>query len=42
MLMSRFSYCFMTPPGSSYPPILEMNWIEAGKPVSTNWRGRAT
>ena len=35
MLMSRFSYCFMTPPGSSYPPILEMNGIEAGKPVST-------
>lgn len=35
MLMSRFSYCFMTPPGSSYPPILDMNSIEAGKTVST-------
>ncbi len=34
MLMSRFSYCFMTPPGSSYPPILDMNSIEAGKTVS--------
>jgi phosphoribosyl 1,2-cyclic phosphate phosphodiesterase len=35
MLMSRFSYCFMTPPGSSYPPILDMHSIEAGKTVST-------
>ena len=35
MLMSRFSYCFLTPPGSSYPPILEMNTINAGQHVST-------
>lgn len=35
MLMSRFSYCFITPPGSSYPPILEMNSIQAGKILST-------
>jgi phosphoribosyl 1,2-cyclic phosphate phosphodiesterase len=35
MLMTRFSYCFITPPGSSYPPILEMNSIEPGKTVST-------
>ncbi len=35
MLMSRFSYCFVTPPGSSYPPILEMNGIQPETPVST-------
>lgn len=35
MLMSRFSYCFVTPPGSSYPPILEMNGIEPETLVST-------
>ena len=35
MLMSRFSYCFVTPPGSSYPPILEMNGIEPETAVST-------
>jgi phosphoribosyl 1,2-cyclic phosphate phosphodiesterase len=35
MLLSRFSYCFLTPPGSSYPPILEMNTITAGQVVST-------
>ncbi len=36
MLMTRFSYCFITPPGSSYPPILDMHSIEPGKPVSTS------
>lgn len=35
MLMTRFSYCFMTPPGSSYPPILVMNSIVDGQTVST-------
>ena len=34
MLMSRFSYCFVTPPGSSYPPILEMKGIEAEVEIS--------
>jgi phosphoribosyl 1,2-cyclic phosphate phosphodiesterase len=34
MLMSRFSYCFVTPPGSSYPPILEMNGIDPEIEVS--------
>ena len=27
MLLGRFGYCFYTPPGSDYPPILEMNEI---------------
>ncbi len=25
MLLGRFGYCFYTPPGSDYPPILELN-----------------
>lgn len=36
MLLSRFSYCFVTPPGSSYPPILEMNGIKPETRVATN------
>lgn len=27
----RFGYCFETPPGSAYPPILDSHEIEAGK-----------
>ena len=30
LLESRFSYCFETPPGSSYPPILSMHPLEIG------------
>ncbi|MCC0029012.1 MAG: MBL fold metallo-hydrolase [Brucellaceae bacterium] len=30
-LFSGFGYCFATQPGSSYPPILEANDIEAGR-----------
>lgn len=29
-----FGYCFKTPPGGSYPPILTMNRIEAATPFS--------
>jgi phosphoribosyl 1,2-cyclic phosphate phosphodiesterase len=39
MLLSRFSYCFFTPPGSSYPPILEMHGLSAGTPVSVQGAG---
>jgi len=28
--MHRFSYCFVSPPGSDYPPILTQHAIEAG------------
>lgn len=34
LLMERFGYCFASPPGSDYPPILTMHPIVAGKPVS--------
>jgi phosphoribosyl 1,2-cyclic phosphate phosphodiesterase len=29
-IMHRFSYCFVAPPGSDYPPILTQHAIEAG------------
>jgi phosphoribosyl 1,2-cyclic phosphate phosphodiesterase len=30
-IMHRFSYCFVSPPGSEYPPILTQHSIEAGE-----------
>ena len=30
-IMHRFSYCFVSPPGSDYPPILTQHAIEAGQ-----------
>ena len=30
-IMHRFSYCFVAPPGSNYPPILNQHSIEAGE-----------
>ncbi len=35
----RFDYCFETPPGSEYPPILEEHRIEAGVPVAIDGPG---
>jgi phosphoribosyl 1,2-cyclic phosphate phosphodiesterase len=29
-IMHRFSYCFVSPPGSDYPPILSQHAIEGG------------
>ena len=34
MLTKRFSYCFKTPEGSDYPPILNLHHIAAGHPIS--------
>ncbi|MBZ6076972.1 MBL fold metallo-hydrolase [Microvirga puerhi] len=39
LLMSRFGYCFKTPPGSGYPPILTANRLQPGVPVSINGPG---
>jgi len=36
---ARFGYCFMTPPGSVYPPILNEHRLEPGKPVTINGQG---
>src|SRR5579863_6145320 len=30
-ILQRFSYCFVSPPGSEYPPILDQHGIEAGE-----------
>ncbi len=30
-ILPRFSYCFVSPPGSDYPPILDRHAIEAGE-----------
>jgi phosphoribosyl 1,2-cyclic phosphate phosphodiesterase len=40
-LHRRFGYCFKTPEGSEYPPILQEHRIEAGKPVKIEGGGGA-
>lgn len=39
MLSTRFTYCFYTAPGSDYPPIINLNPMEAGKPVTIEGAG---
>ncbi len=38
-LKEAFGYCFDTPPGSSYPPILKANIIEHGAPIVIKGEG---
>jgi phosphoribosyl 1,2-cyclic phosphate phosphodiesterase len=38
-IMSRFSYCFISPEGSDYPPILERHAIEGGESRIIHGRG---
>jgi phosphoribosyl 1,2-cyclic phosphate phosphodiesterase len=38
-ILLRFSYCFVAPPGSDYPPILDNNGIEAGESRTINGKG---
>ncbi len=38
-LLSRFTYIFETPPGSLYPPILELRPMHAGEPVAIDGGG---
>lgn len=40
-IVPRFTYCFSTPPGSEYPPILRQKRIEAGERVTVNGPGGA-
>lgn len=40
-LRTRFGYCFETPPGSSYPPILREHRLEPGTPVAIEGAGGA-
>jgi phosphoribosyl 1,2-cyclic phosphate phosphodiesterase len=39
MLTTRFAYCFYSPPGSDYPPILNLNPLEARTPVTFQGAG---
>jgi phosphoribosyl 1,2-cyclic phosphate phosphodiesterase len=39
VLFHRFGYCFVTPPGSSYPPILNEHRIAPGQPVTVAGAG---
>ena len=38
-MMHRFSYCFVAPPGSDYPPILTQHSIEAGESKTIEGKG---
>jgi phosphoribosyl 1,2-cyclic phosphate phosphodiesterase len=40
-LRARFAYCFATPAGSEYPPILNEHRIEPGRPVAIEGQGGA-
>jgi phosphoribosyl 1,2-cyclic phosphate phosphodiesterase len=40
-IIHRFSYCFISPPGSDYPPILTEHAIEAGESQSIEGKGGA-
>ena len=40
-LTNRFGYCFQSPEGSPYPPILEMHAIEVPRPVTVDGPGGA-
>jgi phosphoribosyl 1,2-cyclic phosphate phosphodiesterase len=40
-IMHRFSYCFVSPPGSDYPPILTQHAIEAGESEIVEGKGGA-
>jgi phosphoribosyl 1,2-cyclic phosphate phosphodiesterase len=39
VLVERFGYCFETPPGSQYPPILNPHRIAPGAPVTIQGEG---
>jgi len=41
VMNSRFGYCFKTPPGSEYPPIVTEHRIAAGVPVTIEGGGGA-
>ena len=36
---ARFGYCFMTPPGSGYPPILNERRLAPGRPATVEGQG---
>jgi phosphoribosyl 1,2-cyclic phosphate phosphodiesterase len=38
---ARFGYCFMTPPGSEYPPIATEHRLMPGRPITVDGQGGA-
>ena len=38
-IVHRFSYCFLAPPGSDYPPILTQHSVEAGESKAIEGKG---
>jgi phosphoribosyl 1,2-cyclic phosphate phosphodiesterase len=38
-ILSRFSYCFVSPPGSDYPPILDYHSVETGESRTIEGKG---
>jgi phosphoribosyl 1,2-cyclic phosphate phosphodiesterase len=40
-ILARFGYCFVQPPGSSYPPILDHEAVEAGEERTIEGKGGA-
>jgi phosphoribosyl 1,2-cyclic phosphate phosphodiesterase len=38
-MLQRFSYCFVTPPGSDYPPIANVHRIAPGQTVTVDGQG---
>jgi phosphoribosyl 1,2-cyclic phosphate phosphodiesterase len=41
MMHTRFGYCFESPPGSEYPPIVKERRITAGEPITVAGQGGA-
>ncbi|MGB6534727.1 MAG: MBL fold metallo-hydrolase [Xanthobacteraceae bacterium] len=41
MMRTRFGYCFQSPPGSEYPPIVREHRVAAGAPVAIKGQGGA-
>jgi phosphoribosyl 1,2-cyclic phosphate phosphodiesterase len=39
VIFHRFSYCFVTPPGSDYPPIANEHRVTPGKPITIEGDG---
>jgi len=39
VLFHRFGYCFVTPPGSNYPPIMNEHRIKPGEPITIQGEG---
>jgi phosphoribosyl 1,2-cyclic phosphate phosphodiesterase len=38
-MLARFGYCFVTPPGSEYPPIASAKPLVAGQPIAIEGQG---